>query len=137
MVDHLLDEVKKGDREATNGGYYVGPDRRDEAENLVEEGKVVRLLNPAGVSPKYVPMGSEHYSDERLERLRKKQAHPASFTSQQVRCPVCGEECNHVVENGYRNRWDGRGKVVEVCTTDDDDSMYVHVTHPETEEQEP
>lgn len=70
----LLGEIRRGDREATNGGHYVGPDRRDEAERLVDEGKVVRLRNPAGVSPIYVPMDSDHYSDERLERLRERQS---------------------------------------------------------------
>lgn len=73
MTD-LLSEIREADSESVNGGMYVGPDRRDEAEELVDSGKVVRLQNPAGVSPIYVPMGSDHYSTERLERMRERQS---------------------------------------------------------------
>lgn len=39
-------------------------------------------------------------------------------------CPVCGDNYNHVVRNGYRNRWPETG--FEVCTPTDSDWMYVH-----------
>lgn len=72
--ESLLDEIRRGDAESTNGGHYVGPDRRDEADRLVAEGQVVRMQNPAGVSPVYVPMDSPHYNDDRLERMRERQS---------------------------------------------------------------
>lgn len=70
----LLEDIRTEDSVSTNGGHYVGPDRRDMAEELVDEGRVVRLKNPAGRTPIYVPMDSDHYADERLERLREKQS---------------------------------------------------------------
>jgi len=73
-MSDLLEEIQNTDRQSVNGGMYVGRDRRDEAEELVENGEVVRLRNPAGVSPIYVPMNSDHYATERLKRLREKQA---------------------------------------------------------------
>lgn len=72
--DKLLTDIREGDRNSLNGGHYVVPDRRDTAEELVEEGKVVRTTNPAGVTPVYVPMDSDHFSRERLERLQEKQS---------------------------------------------------------------
>ena len=46
-------------------------------------------------------------------------------------CPVCGEEYNHMIGNGYRNGWPTEGGEVasvkfEVCTPTDSDHMYVH-----------
>lgn len=73
-MSDLLSEIEEEDRSSENGGMYVGPGRRDEAEDLVDAGKIVRLRNPAGLSPIYVPMSSEHYTTERLERLRDKQS---------------------------------------------------------------
>ena len=43
-------------------------------------------------------------------------------------CPVCGDELNHIVPNGYRNHWDGSVAQTAICTTEDSDWMYVHVT---------
>lgn len=39
-------------------------------------------------------------------------------------CPVCGEELNHKITNGYRNWYSFKN--VPICTTDDSDTMYVH-----------
>jgi len=73
-MSDLLSEIEEADRSSVNGGMYVGRDRRDEVEELVDAGEIVRLRNPAGVSPIYVPMSSDHYTTERLERLRDKQS---------------------------------------------------------------
>jgi len=70
----LFIEIKNGDDESVNGGYYVGPDRRNIAEQLVDDGRVVRFQNPAGVTPLYVPMDSDNYSEDRLERMKERQA---------------------------------------------------------------
>lgn len=48
-------------------------------------------------------------------------------------CPVCGEEYNHFVDNGYRNGWPTEGGEnasikFEVCTPTDSDRMYVHTS---------
>lgn len=75
-ADDLLNEIRRRDEESLNGGHYVEPDRWDEAERLVADGEVVRMKNPAGATPLYVPMGSPHYSDERMERMRDRQAEP-------------------------------------------------------------
>lgn len=72
--EELLKEIREGDQRSTNGGYYVELEQRDEAKELVIAGKVVRMTNPAGRSPQYVPMDSEHYNTERLERLRDQQS---------------------------------------------------------------
>lgn len=72
--EELLEEIREGDRRSTNGGHYVGPDRRDEAKQLVIAGKVVRMTNPAGRTPVYVPVDSDHYDSDRLERLRLQQS---------------------------------------------------------------
>ena len=41
-------------------------------------------------------------------------------------CPVCGEEYNHYIPNGYRNSWPLVAKIA-VCTPFESDEMYVHV----------
>jgi hypothetical protein len=69
----VFNEIRYADETSVNGGHYVESEKRDHAEELVERGLVVRLKNPAGVSPIYVPMDSEHYSEDRLQRLREKQ----------------------------------------------------------------
>lgn len=73
-MSSLLDEIREKDEDSTNGGHYVGPDRQDEAEELVAQGEVVRMQNPAGVTPIYVPVDSPHYSSDRLERMRERQS---------------------------------------------------------------
>lgn len=69
----MLKEIREKDHESTNGGHYLGPDRRDIAEELVDDGVIVRMKNPAGVSPQYFPMDSPHFTDERLKTLRNRQ----------------------------------------------------------------
>lgn len=69
----ILEEIREGDAKSTNGGHYVSTEDREIAEQLVGLGKVVRLKNPAGVTPIYVPIDSDHYSDDRLKRLSERQ----------------------------------------------------------------
>lgn len=69
-----LEEIEEGDADSINGGHYIEAERREIAENLVEAGEVVRMRNPAGVSPKYVPVDSDHYSDDRLARMSERQS---------------------------------------------------------------
>ena len=53
-------------------------------------------------------------------------------------CPVCGEEYNHYIDNGYRNGWPTEGDEgiatvkFEVCTPSDSDHMYVHTENVRT-----
>ena len=42
-------------------------------------------------------------------------------------CPVCEEQFNHVVENGYRNQWPTLPDQVVIVCTDDQERMFVHV----------
>lgn len=42
-------------------------------------------------------------------------------------CPVCEEDYNHRISNGYRNEWDRSLAKVAVCTPDNSAEMYVHV----------
>lgn len=48
-------------------------------------------------------------------------------------CPVCDEEYNHFVDNGHRNSWPTDLAKVAVCTTEDSDWMFVHVTEVKDE----
>jgi len=41
-------------------------------------------------------------------------------------CPKCEKPFNHLVTNGYRNRWIGSANDFAVCTTADSERMYVH-----------
>lgn len=70
----VLEAIEEGDEASTNGGHYVSGDDREVAEQLVEQGMVVRFQNPAGVSPLYAPVDSDNYSDDRLERMRERQS---------------------------------------------------------------
>lgn len=45
-------------------------------------------------------------------------------------CPVCEEDVNHVIANGFRNTWPPIAKVW-VCTPEDSDWMFVHVSESE------
>lgn len=44
-------------------------------------------------------------------------------------CPVCGEEYNHTVKNGYRNWWPGDGSEIRICTEFMEEAVYVHVVN--------
>ena len=70
----ILSKIILKDSQSTNGGCYISKENRDKAEQLVDEGAIVRLKNPAGASPIYVPMSSNHYSEKRLNNLREKQS---------------------------------------------------------------
>jgi hypothetical protein len=70
----VLEEIREGDVEATNGGYFISDETdRLVAEGLVDKGMVVRFTNPAGVTPKYAPVDSDRWSDDRLERMNERQ----------------------------------------------------------------
>lgn len=81
--ERLLAEIKQAD-DNRSGGYYVHSDLRDKAEELVDEGEVVRLENPAGQSPLYYPKDTNNLTDERVEKLTERQSSDSStpdFTS--------------------------------------------------------
>lgn len=69
----ILEEIREGDAKSTNGGHYVSLEDRDIAEQLVGLGKVVRMENPAGATPVYVPVDSDHFSDDRLQQMSERQ----------------------------------------------------------------
>lgn len=76
----LLEIIRRKDQETINGGYHVHSGHQDIAERLVDRGKVVRLRNPAGVSPIYYPVDTDNLGNERVKELVKKQsANPEFF----------------------------------------------------------
>lgn len=62
-------------------------------------------------------------------RVRRNEPVRETMKDGQGDCPVCGEPFNHVVDNGYRNRWPI--SEVAVCTTEDTDHMWIHMTQDE------